>query len=97
MERKSRLSNIPCIADVIADALLVIIPSQLVYKVRLSRAQKIRIFSIFSASAITTLVCLVHAYYVFTGGGLKEAIAGLFEVRFLTQLSPWCGPGSLFF
>ena len=77
------------LVDVIADALLIIIPSQLVYKVRLSRTQKIRIISIFSASAITTVVCRVHAYYVFTNGRLKEAVAALFEVRFLPWLSTW--------
>jgi len=67
------------ITDVIGDTLLIIIPCQLVYKVRLSWAQKIRIISIFSASAITTIVCLVHAYFLFTGGGLREAMAALFE------------------
>jgi len=67
------------ITDVLSDATLILAPFRLVYRVRLSRAQKIRIVSIFSTSAITTIVSLVHAYYVFTNGGLKEAMAALFE------------------
>jgi len=67
------------ITDVLGDALLIIIPCQIVYKVRLSRSQKIRLISIFSASAITTVVCLVHAYYVFTNSGIKESVTAIVE------------------
>ena len=67
-------------ADVLGDALLIIIPCRLVYKVRLSRSQKIRIISIFSASAITTVVCLVHAYYLFTQAGITEGVTAVVEV-----------------
>ncbi|KAF8138905.1 hypothetical protein EV363DRAFT_1315109 [Boletus edulis] len=67
------------ITDVFGDMILILAPFRLIYKVRLSRAQKIRVLSIFSTSAITTIVSLSHAYYVLKDGGLKEATAALFE------------------
>ena len=73
-------SNLFCPADVLSDTTLILAPFRLVYKVRLTRAQKIRILSIFSTSAITTVVSLVHAYYVISDGGLKEAVAAMVEV-----------------
>ena len=69
-------------ADVLGDTILIIVPFQLVYRISLNRAQKIRILSIFSASAVTTIVCVAHSYYVLTTGGLREAVAGLVEVWF---------------
>ena len=72
-------------ADVLSDALLIIIPCQLVYKIRLSRSQKIRVLSIFSASAITTVVCLVHSYYLFTQAGITESVTATVEVWFRFQ------------
>ena len=67
----------------LGDAILIVVPFQLVYRISLNRAQKIRILSIFSASAITTIVCVTHSYYVLTIGGLREAVAALVEVWFL--------------
>ncbi|KIK42300.1 hypothetical protein CY34DRAFT_153491 [Suillus luteus UH-Slu-Lm8-n1] len=67
------------ITDVLGDSILIFAPFCLIYRVRLSRGQKIRVLSVFSASAITTIVSLVHAYYIFTGGGLKEVMSALFE------------------
>ncbi|KAG2356669.1 hypothetical protein BDR07DRAFT_1491644 [Suillus spraguei] len=67
------------ITDVLGDFVLILAPFCLLYKVRLSWAQKIRVLSVFSASAITTIVSLVHAYYIFSGGGLKEVMAAIVE------------------
>ena len=67
-------------ADVLSDALLIIIPCQLVYRTRLSWSQKIRVLSIFSASAITTVVCLVHSYYLFAESGITESVTAIVEV-----------------
>ena len=69
-------------ADVLADTILIIIPFRLIYRIRLTWPQKIRILSIFSASAITTIVCVTHSYYVLSDGGLREAVAALVEVWF---------------
>jgi hypothetical protein len=68
------------ITDVFGDTILILAPCRLIYKVRLTRAQKIRILSIFSTSAITTVVSLAHAYYVLSDGGLQEAVAAMVEV-----------------
>jgi len=68
------------ITDVFGDFILIVAPFRLIYKVRLSQHQKIRILSIFSTSAITTVVSLAHAYYVFSDGGLKESLAAMVEV-----------------
>ncbi|KAG2747311.1 hypothetical protein P692DRAFT_201867081 [Suillus brevipes Sb2] len=67
------------ITDVIGDSILILAPFRLIYKVRLTKAQKIRILTIFSTSAITTVVSLAHAYYVLSDGGLKEAVAAMVE------------------
>ncbi|KAG2741895.1 hypothetical protein P692DRAFT_20750143, partial [Suillus brevipes Sb2] len=69
------------IAQLIRDSLLIFPPFYLIYRARLSKGQKIRVLSVFSASAITTIVSLTHAYYICTGGGLEEDMAALVEVR----------------
>ncbi|KAI5996839.1 hypothetical protein F5J12DRAFT_725483, partial [Pisolithus orientalis] len=68
------------ITDVLSDMILILAPFRLIYKVRLTKAQKIRLLSVFSTSAITTIVSLVHAYYVLTDGGLKVILAAIVEV-----------------
>ncbi|KAG2066008.1 hypothetical protein BDR04DRAFT_1234246 [Suillus decipiens] len=67
------------ITDVLGDFVLILPPFCLLYKVRLSRPQKVRVLSVFSASSITTVVSLVHAYYVFSDGGLKVIMAAIVE------------------
>ncbi|KAI5996852.1 hypothetical protein F5J12DRAFT_346667 [Pisolithus orientalis] len=68
------------IADVLGDTILILAPLRLIYRVRLTKAQKIRLMSAFSTSAVTTVVSLVHAYYMLTDGGLKQTMAGIVEV-----------------
>ncbi|KAI5996854.1 hypothetical protein F5J12DRAFT_346810 [Pisolithus orientalis] len=67
------------ISDVLSDTILIIAPFRLIYRVRLTKAQKIRLLSVFSTSAITTIVSLVHAYYVLANAGLKVIVAAIFE------------------
>ncbi|KAG2107534.1 hypothetical protein BD769DRAFT_1612246 [Suillus cothurnatus] len=67
------------ITDVLGDFVLIFAPFCLIYRVRLSTGQKVRVLSVFSASVITTVVSLTHAYYIFSGGGLKEAMAATVE------------------
>ncbi|KAG2356665.1 hypothetical protein BDR07DRAFT_1339604 [Suillus spraguei] len=67
------------ITDVLGDSILISAPFFLIYNIRLSRPQKVRVLSVFSASSITTIVSLVHAYYIFSGGGLKEVMAAVVE------------------
>ncbi|EIW79582.1 hypothetical protein CONPUDRAFT_106173, partial [Coniophora puteana RWD-64-598 SS2] len=68
------------ITDVLADLFLIIAPVRLVWKVRLSRPQKIRIIAIFCSASATTIVSLCHAYFLLTVGGLKEIMAGIVEM-----------------
>ncbi|KAG2098939.1 uncharacterized protein F5147DRAFT_582871, partial [Suillus discolor] len=67
------------ITDVLGDAVLIFAPFSLIYRVRLSSPQKIRVLAVFSASMITTIVSLAHAYYIFSGGGTKEVMAAIVE------------------
>jgi hypothetical protein len=67
------------ITDVLGDSVLILAPFCMIYKVNLSTAQKVRVLSVFSASAITTVVSLTHAYYIFSDGGLKVLMAAIVE------------------
>ncbi|PCH34899.1 hypothetical protein WOLCODRAFT_139640 [Wolfiporia cocos MD-104 SS10] len=67
------------ITDVISDAILIIAPVRMVWGVRLSRAQKIRLIAIFSTTMITTAVGLDHAYWILKNGGLVEVLAAVIE------------------
>ncbi|KAG1827973.1 hypothetical protein EV424DRAFT_1536972 [Suillus variegatus] len=67
------------ITDVLGDAVLIFAPFSLIYRVGLSSPQKIRVLAVFSASMITTIVSLVHAYYIFSSGGTKVIMAAIIE------------------
>ncbi|KAG1871891.1 hypothetical protein C8R48DRAFT_670331 [Suillus tomentosus] len=67
------------ITDVLGDTVLIFAPFSLIYRIRLSSPQKIRVLAVFSASMITTIVSLVHAYYISSDGGTKEVMAGVVE------------------
>ncbi|KAI6004532.1 hypothetical protein F5J12DRAFT_722404, partial [Pisolithus orientalis] len=89
------------ITDVLSDTILILAPFHLICKIRLNKAQKIRLMSVFSTSGITTVVSLTHAYYVLSDGGLKEGLTAIVEssislivanlsvlVAFLFRISP---------
>ncbi|KAG1884283.1 hypothetical protein F4604DRAFT_1732496, partial [Suillus subluteus] len=67
------------ITDVLGDFVLILAPFSLLYKIRLSTGQKVRVLAVFSASAITTIVSLTHAYYIFSGRGANEGMAAVVE------------------
>ncbi|KAF8816527.1 hypothetical protein BYT27DRAFT_7127747 [Phlegmacium glaucopus] len=67
------------ITDIACDAILIFAPLRLVWKTRLSRAQKIRLMSLFSTTIITTIVSMNHAYFVLKTGGLPEALAAVIQ------------------
>lgn len=67
------------ITDVLGDTVLIFAPFSLIYRIRLSSPQKIRVLAVFSASMITTIVSLTHAYYISSNGGTKEVMAGVVE------------------
>ncbi|KDR74311.1 hypothetical protein GALMADRAFT_211910 [Galerina marginata CBS 339.88] len=67
------------ITDVVSDAILILAPVRLVWKTKLSAAQKVRVMAIFSTTLITTAVSLNHAYFVLKWGGLQEALAAILQ------------------
>ncbi|KAG2098942.1 uncharacterized protein F5147DRAFT_341209 [Suillus discolor] len=67
------------ITGVLGDTVLIFAPFSLIYGIRLSSPQKIRVLAVFSASMITTIVSLAHVYYIFSNGGTKEVMAGVVE------------------
>ncbi|KIJ32979.1 hypothetical protein M422DRAFT_130661, partial [Sphaerobolus stellatus SS14] len=67
------------ITEVLCDAFLIFVPLRLVWNIRLTRAQKIRITAIFSTTIVTTCVSMNHAFFVLRAGGLKEALAAIVQ------------------
>ncbi|KAL0959900.1 hypothetical protein HGRIS_011567 [Hohenbuehelia grisea] len=67
------------ITDVFADAALIAFPMKLLWNLRVSKGHRVRLLLTFSTSVITTIVSLVHAYYVLRVGGLEELIAAIVE------------------
>jgi len=67
------------ITDVLCDAFLIFMPLRLVWRIRLNRAQKIRIMAIFSTTIITTSVALDHSFFLLRAGGRKEFFAAVIE------------------
>lgn len=67
------------ITDVVTDAVLVFAPINLVWKIKLSRNQKIRIITVFSATVAATAVSLYHAYAILRFGGYVEARAAIIQ------------------
>ncbi|EPQ58990.1 hypothetical protein GLOTRDRAFT_20246, partial [Gloeophyllum trabeum ATCC 11539] len=67
------------ITDVVTDAILVAVPLKLVWRVKLTRPQKIRIIAIFSSTSIATAVSLYHSYAILRFGGFQEARAAVIQ------------------
>ena len=70
------------LGDVLSDATIVVAPIRLVYRVLLSRTQKIRLTAIFSMTIVTTIVSMNHAAFVITVGGLREILAAIVQVKY---------------
>ncbi|KAL0953249.1 hypothetical protein HGRIS_004501 [Hohenbuehelia grisea] len=67
------------ITDVYADTMLIAFPTKMLWNLKVSRSQRLRLFLVFSSSCITTAVSLVHAYYTMRVGGLKEITVAIVE------------------
>ncbi|KAG7441922.1 uncharacterized protein BT62DRAFT_1079673 [Guyanagaster necrorhizus] len=65
--------------DVISDAILIVAPIRLLWRVHLESSTKIRLMAVFGTTLITTAVSLYHAYVVFRIGGLPEARAATIQ------------------
>ena len=67
-------------ADILADLILICVPVRLFLNSRLEAGLKTRLIIIFSASILTTVVSLVHAYYLLRVGGTDVLISAIVEV-----------------
>ena len=65
------------LADIICDTLLISIPIAFLSRSSLKKSQKYRLYSIFAAGVLTTIVSIVQDVLVLrTGGGWAPALAG---------------------
>jgi hypothetical protein len=76
------------LADVLSDVILISTPIMLIMGVKLSRSERTRIIAVFSTSAIVTVVCINHAYWVIKYGGIREAQAAVIQVCSLASSGP---------
>jgi hypothetical protein len=80
------VSLVPCVhripADFIADLILLVLPVRLISSVRTHFSQRRLLLCVFSASVLTTLTSVVHAYYLIRVAGLVEGLTANVEVRF---------------
>ena len=68
------------LADVIGDIILVVVPVKLLWNIRVTRALRIRLITVFSMSIITTIVSLCQNYYLIHDGGVRDFIVSHVEV-----------------
>jgi hypothetical protein len=54
----------------------------------LSENIRYRLMAVFGATMVTTLVSLVHAYYILRVGGADEALMAVIEVRATSSVKP---------
>ncbi|KIK54186.1 hypothetical protein GYMLUDRAFT_177833, partial [Collybiopsis luxurians FD-317 M1] len=66
--------------DLIADLSLLIVPVHLFWSSLMPAGQRMRLNLVFSTCFLTTIVSLVHAYWIFANRGLNEIFTGIFEV-----------------
>ncbi|KAJ3890869.1 hypothetical protein GG344DRAFT_88601 [Lentinula edodes] len=67
------------ITDIIADLCLLIAPLRLFWNSMLPSGHRMRLNIVFSTCLLTTIVSLVHAYWIFANLGLNEIFTGIFE------------------
>ncbi|TFK55487.1 hypothetical protein OE88DRAFT_1621618, partial [Heliocybe sulcata] len=67
------------ITDVMTDAILIATPLKLIWRVKVTRPQKIRIMLVFCSTIIATAVSLYHAYAILRFGGFEEARAAVIQ------------------
>ncbi|KIK54188.1 hypothetical protein GYMLUDRAFT_48988 [Collybiopsis luxurians FD-317 M1] len=65
--------------DIIADICLLIAPINLFWRSMLPAGHRMRLNIVFSTCFLTTVVSLVHAYWIFANLGLNEIFTGIFE------------------
>ncbi|KAK2465117.1 hypothetical protein APHAL10511_002925 [Amanita phalloides] len=66
------------ITDVLADGSLLVVP-MFQFRIIIDRSLRHRLMAIFSTCIITTVVSLVHTFYLLTSRGIKVEILGIVE------------------
>ncbi|EDR01276.1 uncharacterized protein LACBIDRAFT_312140 [Laccaria bicolor S238N-H82] len=75
-----RVAIVQLTTDTLSDVILIVAPLRLVWNIKLSRPQKIRIITIFSSTIAMTIFSLNHAcWLIVDGGGLSEALAAVIQ------------------
>ncbi|KAG2041895.1 hypothetical protein BDR03DRAFT_1089090 [Suillus americanus] len=67
------------IADFLSDMTLVVLPAQILHRVKLPRNQRILILSVFSGSLITTLLSIVHAVFFIQADPILKILTAQLE------------------
>ncbi|TFK55477.1 hypothetical protein OE88DRAFT_1731171 [Heliocybe sulcata] len=67
------------ITDVATDVILIAAPLKLIWRVKVTRPQRIRITMVFGSTIIATIVSLYHAYAILRFGGFEEARAAVIQ------------------
>ncbi|KAG1756348.1 uncharacterized protein EDB91DRAFT_1092114 [Suillus paluster] len=70
------------VADFLSDLTLVVLPAQILYRVKLPRDQKILILSVFSGSLLTTLLSIVHAVFFIQADPILKILTAQLEMAF---------------
>lgn len=74
------LFNVPFVADVLSDILLIGIPVRMLWRTRLPNNQRILILSIFATSIMMTCISIVHNIALFRNEIFQIVITGYLEV-----------------
>ncbi|KAI0795313.1 hypothetical protein BC629DRAFT_317694 [Irpex lacteus] len=70
------------VTDILADMLLIATPLRLLQQLSAQDGTRRRLMVIFSTSIVTTIVSLVHAAFILTGGGVRVVVAAIIEDTF---------------
>jgi len=72
--------NVPFVADLVSDILLIGIPVRMLWHSKLPSKQRILILSIFTASIMMTCASIVHNISIIRDEIFRMVITGYFEV-----------------
>ncbi|KAG2147244.1 hypothetical protein BD769DRAFT_1730505, partial [Suillus cothurnatus] len=75
------------IADFLSDMTLVVLPAQMLHRVKLPRNQRILILSVFSGSLITTLLSIVHAVFFIQADPILKILTAQLEASLTMAFS----------
>lgn len=68
------------VTDIVSDLMLSLAPVRLLWQSNLSRAQRIRLITVFASCILTSLVSLAHAYCIWVNKGLDEVYSAMYEL-----------------